>query len=120
MQVERIDLGQVRALGAAGVAACVRSLVAGVQSVEAPVREILAAVRAEGDAAVLRLTGELDLGGGEPMPLLVSEAELDSAIVSMPRESRAPSWRPRMGGLPRPRSSFRCVRTLRDSPSAIE
>lgn len=86
MQVERIDLGQVRELGAAGVADRVRSLVAGVQSVEGPVREIVSSVRKEGDTALLALTSRLDLAGAEPMPLLVGEAELDEAIVKMPRD----------------------------------
>jgi len=86
VQLERIELDQTRELGPAGVAARVRALVPGVQSVAEDVRRILASVRAEGDAAVLRLTEQLDLAGGSARPLRVGAGELDEAIKGMPRE----------------------------------
>lgn len=86
MELERIDLDQTRTLGPAGVASRVRALVPGVESVTEEVRRIVSAVRQEGDAAVLRLTEQLDLQGGSALPLRVGAAELDEAIKAMPRE----------------------------------
>jgi histidinol dehydrogenase len=86
MQLERIDAARMAELGAAGAAAHLRSLIPGGASVAVQVREILAAVRAQGDAAVLRYTRELDTGGAEPRELVVPAAELDDAIKMLPLE----------------------------------
>ncbi|HEY1688177.1 MAG TPA: histidinol dehydrogenase [Solirubrobacteraceae bacterium] len=86
MKTERFTRERCAALGPAGVAEAVRELVPGVESVQAPVREIVASVRERGDAAVLELTGRLDLGGEEARPLRVSTEELDEAITQLPHQ----------------------------------
>lgn len=86
MQVERFPVDEVRDLEPGEVAARVRSLVPGVESVADAVREIVGRVRRDGDVAVQALTSELDLAGAQPRPLLVEEQEMDAAIVSMRRE----------------------------------
>ena len=86
MQLERIDAARMAELGAAGAAAQLRSLIPGGASVAVQVREILAAVRAQGDGAVIRYTRELDTGGAEPRELVVPAAELDDAIKMLPLE----------------------------------
>ena len=81
MRVQRIAIAELEGLGgAAGVAAHVRSLVPGASSVEAAVREIVARVRVEGDAAVLDYTRRFDATNGDPRPLLVAPEQLDEAI----------------------------------------
>jgi histidinol dehydrogenase len=60
--------------------------VSAVAAVEAPVREIVDAVRAGGDEAVLTYTRKFDTAGREPRPLLVSLEELDAAIKELPLE----------------------------------
>jgi histidinol dehydrogenase len=87
MRLVRLDVEELRALGGpAPAAAHVRSLVAGGDSVAAPVSEILARVRAEGDAAVLDYTRRFDTGGRDPAPLRVPAEELDEAITRLPLE----------------------------------
>ena len=87
MVLERLDLEATRALGGpGGAAARVRSPVAVAASVAAQVGEIIAAVRADGDAAVLDYTRRLDTRGREPRPLTVAPEELDEAIKQMPLE----------------------------------
>jgi histidinol dehydrogenase len=87
MQLSRIDAGELARLGGtAGTSERLRSLIPEATSVEEPVREILARVRAEGDAAVLDYTRRFDTAGGEPSPLLVREEELDDAIRQLPLE----------------------------------
>jgi histidinol dehydrogenase len=86
VKTERFTRERCAALGPAGVAEAVRELVPGVESVQAPVREIVASVRERGDAAVLELTGRLDLGGEEARPLRVSTEELDEAITQLPHQ----------------------------------
>jgi histidinol dehydrogenase len=87
MQLSRIDAAELaRRGGAAGTSEHLRGLIAEAASVEEPVREILARVRAGGDAAVLDYTRSFDTGGGEPAPLLVREEELDDAIRQLPLE----------------------------------
>ena len=49
-------------------------------------REIVDAVRAGGDEAVLTYTRKFDTAGGEPRPLVVSPQELDAAIKELPLE----------------------------------
>lgn len=86
MSVHRFSAEEVRSLGPAEVAARVRALIPGVQSVGAQVREIVEAIETGGDAALRQLTSSLDLEGASPPPLLVGQDELDEAIKSMPRE----------------------------------
>jgi histidinol dehydrogenase len=87
MRIERLSAQDVAALGGpAGAAARVRALVADGDSVAEPVREILARVRAQGDAAVLDYTQRFDTAGREPRPLRVAPEELDEAIKRLPLE----------------------------------
>jgi len=64
---------------AAALAAQLRELVPAPQSVQSAVAEIIAQVRAGGDQAVHDYTRRFDTGGSEPMPLRVSEQELEAA-----------------------------------------
>jgi len=87
MRIERLSAGEVAQLGgAAGASARVRALVPDGASVADQVREILARVQAEGDAAVLDYTRRFDTAGGEPRELLVALDELDEAIKRLPLE----------------------------------
>lgn len=87
MRIERLSAGEVESLGGpVAAAARVRALILDGASVATAVAEILAAVRADGDAAVLDATRRFDTGGDEPQPLLVDAQELDDALVSLPRE----------------------------------
>jgi histidinol dehydrogenase len=52
--------------------------------VEAAVRVIVERVRAEGDAAVLAYTRELDTGGAQPWPLRVEPLQLGEALGALP------------------------------------
>lgn len=87
MRIERLSAHDVAQLG--GVAAGaerLRALVPHGGSVAEQVREIIAAVRAEGDAAVREYTRRFDTAGSEPRGLLVGAEELDEAIKRMPLE----------------------------------
>ncbi len=84
MRVERFERGAPEA-----VAAAVRALVPEPASVGAGVAQIVARIRAEGDAAVLGLTREHDLGGADPLPLRVGPAELDAAAAGLRADVRA-------------------------------
>jgi histidinol dehydrogenase len=87
MQIERLNADQVAQLGGpAGAAARVRALVPDGDSVAEPVREIIAKVRADGDAAVIDYTRLLDTAGKAPMALRVPGEELDEAIKRLPLE----------------------------------
>jgi histidinol dehydrogenase len=87
MQIERLSVQDVERLGGpAGVAAQVRTLIADGASVAEDVRQIIARVSEEGDAAVLDYTSHFDTAGSEPRPLLVSAQELDEAITHLSRE----------------------------------
>ncbi|HEY4915673.1 MAG TPA: histidinol dehydrogenase [Solirubrobacteraceae bacterium] len=87
MQIERLSVQDVERLGGpAGAAAQVRTLIADGASVAEDVRQIIARVRDEGDAAVLDYTSRFDTAGSEPRPLLVSAQELDEAITHLSRE----------------------------------
>ncbi len=87
MRIERLSAQEVAELGGpAGAAARVRSLVPDGGSVELQVREIIARVRSEGDAAVLDCTRRFDTAGNEPRPLRVAPDELDEAIKRLPLE----------------------------------
>jgi histidinol dehydrogenase len=71
----RLEAGLVERLRArTAVGAEVADVVAG----------IVGRVRDEGDAAVLALTGELDLAGAEPWPLRVDPVQLRDALKAMP------------------------------------
>jgi histidinol dehydrogenase len=85
MQITRLDGLEVERLGGpGGAAARLRSLVADGASVQEEVREIVAAVRSGGDAAVLDYTRRFDTAGAEPRPLRVTAEELDEAIKNLP------------------------------------
>jgi histidinol dehydrogenase len=87
MHIERLGTEDLARLGGpAGAAAHLRALVPDGGSVEAQVREIIAAVRSGGDAAVLDYTRRFDTAGAEPLALRVSPEELDEAIKRLPRE----------------------------------
>jgi histidinol dehydrogenase len=87
MDLERLGSGTLAALGGPrAVAARLRGLVPDGASVADAVREIIATVRAGGDAAVLDHTRRFDTEGTEPRPLLVDGAELDQAIKLLPLE----------------------------------
>jgi histidinol dehydrogenase len=85
VRLERLGAEEVRGLGGAiGVARHLRELVPAGDSVENPVREIVAEVRARGDAAVLEYTARFDTAGAPPRPLAVGAGELDAAIKVLP------------------------------------
>ena len=84
MRVERFEIAPP-----ADVAARVRALVPAPESVADGVREILARVRDQGDAAVIELTRRFDLAGAEPKPLRVGPAELDAAAAALRSDVRA-------------------------------
>ena len=86
MNVQRITLTEAEGLGPAGIAARLRELVPTAASIEQPVRDIIARVRDEGDAAVIDLTRRHDTGGADPLPLRVEQEELDEAIKKLPLE----------------------------------
>jgi histidinol dehydrogenase len=87
MRIERLSAEEVQRFGGpAGAAARVRELVPDGDSVADEVREIIAAVRAGGDAAVIDYTRRFDTAGNQPRPLRVPEAELDEAIKELPLE----------------------------------
>jgi histidinol dehydrogenase len=87
MRLERLSVADVERLGGpAPAAAHIRSLIADGASVAEQVREIVAGVRAQGDAAVLEYTRRFDTAGSEPRPLVVTEDELDEAITRLPLE----------------------------------
>jgi histidinol dehydrogenase len=87
MRIQRLTVAESARLGGpAGAAAHIRSLVPTGGAVEAQVREIVDAVRAGGDEAVLTYTRKFDTAGGEPRALLVSPTELDAAIKDLPLE----------------------------------
>ncbi len=72
----------------AAVVKQLRALVPGAESVSGDVAEIVARVRAEGDAAVLLYTRTLDTGGAEPKPLRVVDEELDAAAERLDPDVR--------------------------------
>jgi histidinol dehydrogenase len=85
MRIERLGLADVARLGGyREVSAHVRALVPDGDSVEGPVREILARVRAQGDAAVREYTRRFDGTGDHAPPVLVAPEKLDAAIKELP------------------------------------
>jgi histidinol dehydrogenase len=87
MRIDRLDLGQVKALGGpSGTAARLRGRVPTGESVEETVREILADVLDRGDEAVLEHTRRLDTHGADPRGLLVEQEILDDALKGLDLE----------------------------------
>jgi histidinol dehydrogenase len=87
VRIERLSAADVERLGGPLAAAeQVRSLVRDGDSVAGQVREIVAGVRAGGDAAVLDYTRRFDTAGNKARVLRVSEEELDEAITQLPLE----------------------------------
>ena len=87
MRLERIAAEEfVRLGGAPAAAARLRALVPDGASVAQEVAAIIAAVREQGEPAVLRYTREFDTAGAEPRPLRVPAEELDAAIQLLPLE----------------------------------
>ncbi|HEX5308314.1 MAG TPA: histidinol dehydrogenase [Solirubrobacteraceae bacterium] len=86
MRVERLDVTDPSREGTPEQAARrLRGMVDEVgEQVERSVAEILAAVRSGGDAAVAQHTRRFDTAGADPLPLRVSEAELDGALEQLP------------------------------------
>ncbi len=81
MRLRRLSIAQLDGLGGPSQAAAhLRSLVPAGESVEKAVCEIVADVRARGDAAVLEYTSRFDTDGPAPAGLLVSQEELDGAL----------------------------------------
>jgi len=81
MRTERLSIAQTAQLGGpAATAEHVRGLVAGGESVEQAVREIVEQVRTGGDEAVLACTRRFDTAGAQPQSLTVTQEELDSAL----------------------------------------
>jgi histidinol dehydrogenase len=79
MRCERLTLTD----DAAGVAASIRSLVPPPESVRDGVALIIATVRASGDRAVRDYSRTLDTGGREPQALVVSDGELEAAVIAL-------------------------------------
>lgn len=79
MRIERLAI----AGDPIGAARHARALQAPPTSVEAAVRDIIAAVREGGDGAVRELTAHFDTGGADPAPLRVTEAELADALAAL-------------------------------------
>jgi histidinol dehydrogenase len=87
MRIERLGVEDVARLGGQrGTAAHVRALVPDGASVEQAVREIVSAVRKDGDQAVREYTRRFDTEGNEPRSLVVAPQELDAAIKELPLE----------------------------------
>jgi histidinol dehydrogenase len=85
MQCERLTLSD----DPADLARELRALVPAPESVQQAVAEIIAWVRAEGDAALREYTTRFDTGGAEPAPLLVTDGELQDAAERLERSVRA-------------------------------
>jgi histidinol dehydrogenase len=84
MKVERLSIAETVAWGGpAATAEHIRGLVAGGESVERAVREIVAEVRAGGDLAVLDCTRRFDTAGADPQSLAVAQRELDAALQEL-------------------------------------
>jgi histidinol dehydrogenase len=71
------------------VAEELRGLIAAPESVQEPVAEIIARVRASGDDALRYYTRQFDTGGSTPAALRAPEAELDTALKRLDRDVRA-------------------------------
>jgi histidinol dehydrogenase len=79
MRCERVELhGDEHAL-----AVRLRALVPAPEAVDSVVADIINAVRAGGDQALNQYTRALDTGGGEPLPLRVTDRELEAATAKL-------------------------------------
>ncbi len=85
MRLERLTLDG----DPAALAHRVRAMTPAARSVEQPVAEILARVRAEGDPAVIELTRKFDTGGAQPAPLRVAAEDLERAQADLEPGLRA-------------------------------
>jgi histidinol dehydrogenase len=85
MQCERLTLAN----DPRAVAEELRGLIAAPESVQDPVAEIIARVRASGDDALRYYTRQFDTGGSTPAALHVPEAELHTACERLDQEVRA-------------------------------
>jgi len=83
VRIERLERSEVERLGPAGTAASLRARVPSRASVEGAVREIIARVQTDGDAALTELVRRHDTRGATPRPLRVSSEELDRAIRTL-------------------------------------
>jgi len=81
VRLERLSLEDAAA--AAGLAARVRALAPSPADVSAGVAEILRQVRERGDEALLALTREHDLAGGDPRQVTVEREALDAARAAL-------------------------------------
>jgi histidinol dehydrogenase len=79
MRCERLAVGG----DPVATAAALRSLIPAPESVRETVAEIIADVRARGDAAVLDYTRRFDARGPDLLPLLVGDAELETAAEAL-------------------------------------
>jgi histidinol dehydrogenase len=87
MRCERLTLANRH--DAPATAARLRALIPPPESVREAVAEIIAEVRAHGDAALLDYTRRFDTAGAEPLPLRVADRELDAAAAALePRVRR--------------------------------
>jgi histidinol dehydrogenase len=87
MPFARLSGAEARRLGgAAALAAHLRSLAPAADSVKDQVAEIVEAVRARGDDAVLEYTRRFDTPAVDPRPLVVAPEELDQALKELPLE----------------------------------
>jgi histidinol dehydrogenase len=84
MLIERVTLTNVEQADVKRAVADLRRMIGDIEGIEQTVAAIVASVRAEGDAAVLRHTRELDTNGAEPLALRVPGEELDQALEQMP------------------------------------
>jgi histidinol dehydrogenase len=82
MRCERLELSPDDDVAAAA-ATSLRALVPPPESAREAVATIIGRVRAEGDAAVLDYTRRFDTAGTAPLPLLVTDDELDQAAAAL-------------------------------------
>jgi histidinol dehydrogenase len=87
VRLERRTLGAID--GAAALAAELRKLAPGGESVAEVVSELLGHVWVRGDEAVMEFTRRFDTRGAEPKPLLVTRPELESARAALDPAVRA-------------------------------
>ena len=93
MRLSRLDADEVTQLGGPeGTSAHLRTLIPQAVSVQAQVREIIARVRAEGDAAVIDYTRRFDTAGEERIIFRAPDAD-DWPAPAFPLSSGCPGWR---------------------------
>lgn len=87
MNISRHDLAGLDAAGRAALLARVQQ--ADTSDIGETVETVVAAVRAEGDAALVRFTAEFDGVQLDPARLAVTEAEFDAAEAQVPADVKA-------------------------------